>query len=149
MQGPRRSGLSQARNPVMGLVGRDRHPGQGVGLETRLDQRHGLERVIDGRHEHILVLVTLPHVSCKISGVLAYCAPDAAAIDAIRPYVEHIVSTFPSDRLVCGSDWPVVNMASDMPRRIDIFNELVGGLSDDEAKAIGHRNAERIYGVGG
>ncbi|MGI9523355.1 MAG: amidohydrolase family protein, partial [Hyphomicrobiaceae bacterium] len=66
-------------------------------------------------------VASLPHVSCKISGILAYCAPGAATIDEIRPYVDHAFEAFGPERLLWGSDWPVVNLRSSLPEWISIF----------------------------
>ncbi len=95
----------------------------------------------------ISALSALGHVSCKISGVLAYCAPGRANAEAVRPYVEHVIASFGADRLVWGSDWPVVDLKSGLPEWIAIFRQLIDGLPDGEKAAICHRNAERIYGV--
>ncbi|MGI9355689.1 MAG: amidohydrolase family protein [Rhizobiaceae bacterium] len=92
-------------------------------------------------------MAALPHVCAKISGVLAYCAPDNATLEAVRPYVEHVIASFGTERLVWGSDWPVVNMGADLRQWIDVFRALIGDLSESEAAGIAHKNAERIYGV--
>lgn len=97
----------------------------------------------------IKALARLPNVACKISGVLAYCAPGDATLDAVRPYIECVMDSFGPDRLVWGSDWPVVNTRSGLPEWIAMFKSLCQGLSRDEAAAIGHENAARIYGLGG
>jgi len=39
----------------------------------------------------ISALAELPHVSCKISGVLAYCPAENANLETITPYVEHVI----------------------------------------------------------
>lgn len=97
--------------------------------------------------QSISALAELPHVCCKISGILAYCAPGNATIDAVRPYVEHVIGSFGTGRLVWGSDWPVVDLRSDLPDWIAMFRELISELSDDEQSAICSENARRIYGL--
>ena len=96
----------------------------------------------------ISAVAELPHVSCKISGVLAYCPAENATIDAVRPYVEHVIECFGTDRLVWGSDWPVVDIRSGLPEWTGIFRRLVSDLSGDEIDAICNGNARRIYGIG-
>jgi predicted TIM-barrel fold metal-dependent hydrolase len=59
-----------------------------------------------------LPLAKMPNVACKVSGVLAYCQPDHATAAAVRPYVEHSLEQFGWDRVVWGSDWPVVLMTA-------------------------------------
>ena len=90
-------------------------------------------------------LAQLPHVSCKISGVLAYCAQGEGRLETIHPYIEHVIDSFGADRLVWGSDWPVVNLNSDLPQWIDMFTQIMAELSTDEAQAISFENAQRIY----
>lgn len=101
----------------------------------------------DNWRDGISNIAALQHVHCKLSGVLAYCAEGAATIDAVRPYVDHVISSFGTERLVWGSDWPVVNLRSDLPQWIDIFRQLISGLSADEQAAICHGNAQNVYGV--
>ncbi len=93
-------------------------------------------------------LATLPHVNAKLSGVLAYCAPGTASLDVIHPYIQHVIESFGPDRLVWGSDWPVVNLRSALPDWIDIFRELISGLSDAEQEKMCRSNAVRLYGLG-
>ncbi len=47
---------------------------------------------IDPWRRHISEIAKLPNVACKISGVMAYCAPGQANLEAVRPYVEHCLS---------------------------------------------------------
>ena len=102
---------------------------------------------LDPWREHIKDLANLQNVYCKLSGIMAYCAPDNSNLAAISPFVDHVLDTFGPDRIVWGSDWPVVNMAKGIATWIDITQEILSKLSEDEAKKIGYSNAERIYGV--
>lgn len=102
---------------------------------------------MDSWKRSIAGLAELPHVNAKLSGVLAYCAPGTASLETIRPYVDHVIDSFGPDRLVWGSDWPVVNLTSALPDWITIFRELISGLGSGEQTAICNGNARRIYGV--
>lgn len=57
-------------------------------------------------------LAALPHTHCKLSGLLTEARPDQPP-EAITPYVDHLIALFGPDRLMWGSDWPVVNLAAD------------------------------------
>jgi len=87
------------------------------------------------------------HVIGKLPGVLAYCTEGSANLEAVKPYIDHMISSFTPSRLIWGSDWPVVNLKSTLPDWIDIFPQSVGCLSIDEQTAISNGNAQRIYGV--
>jgi predicted TIM-barrel fold metal-dependent hydrolase len=95
----------------------------------------------------ITALAELPNVTAKISGVMAYCAPGGATLAAIRPYVEHVIATFGPERCLWGSDWPVVNTRADLPAWLAATRAILADLTPDEAAAIAHRTAERVYGV--
>ncbi len=92
-------------------------------------------------------LSNLANVHCKISGILAYCPRDAASLETVRPYIEHVIESFGSDRLVWGSDWPVVDLRASLPTWISVYEQAVLGLSVDEQAAIGYLNAQKIYGL--
>ncbi|MGD1887334.1 MAG: amidohydrolase family protein [Cohaesibacteraceae bacterium] len=90
-------------------------------------------------------LADLPNVHCKLSGILAYCDPQNATLEAIRPYVEHVREAFGPDRMVWGSDWPVVNITSDLPQWIAMTRTILSDLSPDERAKIASQNAVRLY----
>lgn len=48
---------------------------------------------------------------CKLSGLLTEAGPNWAIAD-VAPYIAHVLHHFGPDRLVWGSDWPVLTMAA-------------------------------------
>ena len=102
---------------------------------------------LDPWRQHISDLAALPNVACKISGVMAYCAPGEASLETVSPYLDHVVTAFGADRIVWGSDWPVVNMANGVGDWIEATRNFLDGMSDSEAVNLAHANAERIYRV--
>ena len=90
-------------------------------------------------------LAALPHVYCKLSGILAYCAPGTASLEVVRPWVEHVIEVFGPERVLWGSDWPVVNLGGGLPLWLDITDGLLAGLSADERAAIRAGTARRVY----
>lgn len=102
---------------------------------------------LDPWRQHISDLAALPNVACKISGVMAYCASGEASLETVRPYLDHVVTAFGADRIVWGSDWPVVNMANGIGDWIEVTRNFLSGMSNSEAEKLGHTNAERIYRV--
>ena len=102
---------------------------------------------VDPWRADMAALASLSNVNCKLSGILAYCAPGNANEAAIRPFVDHVLEVFGPKRIVWGSDWPVVNLANGIADWIEITNSILRSLSPDEATAIGAGNAGRIYGL--
>jgi predicted TIM-barrel fold metal-dependent hydrolase len=89
-------------------------------------------------------IAALPNVACKVSGILANVKPDWT-VDQLRPYVEFVIETFGWDRVVWGSDHPVVTLFADLTRWVKASREIVAGASVDEQQKLFFRNAERIY----
>lgn len=92
-------------------------------------------------------LAALPHVNCKLSGIMAYCAPGTASLDVLRPWVDHVIEVFGPERVLWGSDWPVVNKGGGLPLWLEITDGLLAGLSVSEQIAIRAGTVRRVYGV--
>ena len=92
-------------------------------------------------------LSELPNVICKLSGLMAYCAPGTSSQETIQPYVDHVLECFGPNRMVWGSDWPVVNLGKGIQEWISVSRNILSSLSEDEAVAIGNANAQKIYKV--
>ena len=95
----------------------------------------------------IKTISELPNVICKLSGLMAYCAPGTSSLDTIQPYVDHVLECFGAKRMVWGSDWPVVNLGKGLPEWISVTREILSKLSDDEADAIANGTAKTVYKV--
>jgi L-fuconolactonase len=67
--------------------------------------------VLDPWRDDMAALAALPNVWCKLSGLRTEQAPGQAA-EELAPYVAHIMGRF-EDRVMWGSDWPVLLHASD------------------------------------
>ncbi|WP_020208644.1 amidohydrolase family protein [Gilvimarinus chinensis] len=91
-------------------------------------------------------LVALPNVFCKLSG-LATEAPVGAQLAVVRPYAEAILTLFGPQKVIWGSDWPVLNMASTYPEWLAYCRQLVQSLAPDAEAAIFRDNAIRFYGL--
>jgi L-fuconolactonase len=83
---------------------------------------------------------------CKLSGLLTE-AGARTDDDALRPYVEHIVECFGAQRLMWGSDWPVLNLASRYGNWVHQSERLLQHLSVGEQDAIFGATAKVFYGL--
>jgi len=102
---------------------------------------------LDPWRADITALAALPNVYCKVSGLLAYCAPSEATQTAIQPYFNHVLEVFGPSRMVWGSDWPVVELANGLPDWLSVTQSLLNAVSEDEANAIGSGTAAAIFGL--
>ena len=78
---------------------------------------------------------------------MAYCAAGTASLEKIEPYVDQVLNCFGPNRMVWGSDWPVINLAKGLSERITVTREILSKLSNDEANAVAHGTAQTIYKV--
>jgi len=106
------------------------------------DIRHG---VLGPWRDQIAELARLPNVVCKLSGLVTEADPATWTPAALRPYVDHLLSCFSAERLLFGSDWPVVNLAASYGRWLETVLELLEPLSVSERGAVLCDNARRIY----
>ena len=100
---------------------------------------------IDQWSKDIKKLSELPNVICKLSGLMAYCAPGTSSQETIQPYVDHVLECFGPSKMVWGSDWPVVNLGQGIQEWIKVTRNILSNLSDDEALAVANLNAQKIY----
>ncbi|MGA3399238.1 MAG: amidohydrolase family protein [Acetobacteraceae bacterium] len=81
---------------------------------------------------------------CKLSGLVTEAAPDWRVAD-LQPYVEHLLETFGPQRLMWGSDWPVVDLAGGYLRWRDATLRLLRHLPDAARDAVLGGTAATVY----
>lgn len=81
---------------------------------------------------------------CKVSGLVTEAGVPWRAAD-LRPYVDHLIACFGADRLLFGSDWPVLNLASDYETWYQTAEALLAGLTAAERAAVFGGNAAAFY----
>jgi L-fuconolactonase len=84
--------------------------------------------------------------ACKLSGLVTEAGPGWRAGD-LRPYVELLLEGFGADRVIWGSDWPVVGLAGGYAAWWDATQACLAGVGADEQAKILGGNAARYYGV--
>jgi L-fuconolactonase len=92
----------------------------------------------------IALLAQHPNIVCKLSGLATEAAPDWQIAD-LRQAVDHVVTCFGPQRMLWGSDWPVVNLAGGYAKWFAAAHTLLADLSPDEKADIFGGNAARIY----
>jgi L-fuconolactonase len=90
------------------------------------------------------------NVCCKISGLLTELSIDQRpnAAEVLQPVVDDLIAWFGPDRLMWGSDWPVVNLAGSLDEWTALSGELLAGVSDIEQGRIFSGTAREFYQIG-
>ncbi|HYZ63763.1 MAG TPA: amidohydrolase family protein [Acetobacteraceae bacterium] len=89
-------------------------------------------------------IASFPHVRCKLSGLFTEAGPGADCED-LRPYVETLLELFGPERLIFGSDWPVLTLRSDYLTWWDCAHRLTSHLTRAEQDSVFGANATAFY----
>ncbi|SFU90701.1 amidohydrolase family protein [Pseudoduganella namucuonensis] len=89
-------------------------------------------------------LAALPRVHCKLSGLVTESGADWT-VPRLQPYVDHILGVFGARRVIWGSDWPVLNLASTYAGWVAASDALLAGLDEAQRRDIFGGNAQRFY----
>ena len=95
--------------------------------------------------KEIQVLASLSHVSAKISGIVTEAADQSWTQQQVNEIVGLALDVFGPERLMIGSDYPVVLVNSTLERWVASFQEALKGLSASEKELIYRQNAIEFY----
>ena len=92
-------------------------------------------------------LADCPNVSVKFSGLTTEARKGESDASVYAPYLKHLFSTFGEDRVMWGSDWPVVNLSTSAQQWFEVSEELTRDLSAEHRQKFWSRNAQAFYGL--
>jgi L-fuconolactonase len=98
-------------------------------------------------------LAALPNVSCKLSGLLTEAGEvemgQAPNPNICKPWAEYVLQVFGTERIMWGSDWPVLELAGDKENGYQTWFEycqsITRHLSTSQQDNISQNNAKLIY----
>jgi L-fuconolactonase len=108
---------------------------------------HGAKPNVSGRlfeewAYDIAAIAQETDVYCKLSGLLTEAGDDWSP-SAVAPYVAHLLTQFGLQKLVWGSDWPVLTIAANYGTWVDLTRSLLP--NDNSRAAIFGSNAVDLY----
>lgn len=86
-----------------------------------------------------------PNVVCKISGVITEADHQHWTADELTPYIDHALACFGGDRVMFGSDWPVLLEAASFRRWIEIVDDRLHRHSAAAHEQCWSATARRVY----
>ena len=92
----------------------------------------------------IAQIAEFPNTFCKLSGLVTEAREDWAESD-LRPYIDHILRVFGQRRIMFGSDWPVVNLASDYEQWHSLFKSFTQDMSKQDQHSFMSTAALEAY----
>jgi L-fuconolactonase len=124
----------------------DRHPDQ-IFILDHLAKPRIYDRVLFPWRENIRELAQRANVYCKLSGMVTEADWHTWSEEDLSPYIETVLEAFTPKRIMFGSDWPVVNLASSYRRWIDTVRAAIAQLSTTERERILAGTAIDAYGL--
>ena len=118
-----------------------RHPALPIMIDHGAKPLIGTDR--EAWREALVPLAGRPNVHCKLSGLMTELAPDGRA-DDLLPYIADLLGLFGPDRLVWGSDWPVLNLHGAYAAWLDF---ALAAVPAADHSAVFGGNACRFYGL--
>ena len=83
-------------------------------------------------------------VYCKLSGLLTEMGLDRD-VETLRPYVRHLLGCFGADRLMWGSDWPVLEQVSSYGSWYRMSRDLLKDAGETALAQIFGDTAHEFY----
>jgi L-fuconolactonase len=100
---------------------------------------------LDPWRTHLAALAALPNVACKISGLVTEAVWHQWQPEDLAPHIAHALAVFGPRRVLFGSDWPVITLASPYRRWVETLDALTAQLSPDHRRQLWSENARRWY----
>ena len=121
-----------------------RHPQLSVVLDHAAKPHLGEADAMAKWARAMEALARLPNVACKVSGLLTELRPGGSRDDVSRA-VGVLFDLFGPQRLLWGSDWPVLTLAGDYRGWFELAREAIAAKNVTALSAIMGGNALRIY----
>ena len=94
--------------------------------------------------EALRALASYPNVACKLSGLLTELTPGVDSTKVLG-CAEVVLQLFGPSRVIWGSDWPVLTLASSYEEWYALTQRALSSLSEADRNAVLGDNAARIY----
>lgn len=100
---------------------------------------------IDSWKKGIEEIAKYDNVWCKISGMVTEANWKNWKPEDLKPYLDVIFDNFSTDKLMYGSDWPVLNVASDYHEVVKTLEDYISKFSVEDQNKIWFENANAFY----
>lgn len=92
-------------------------------------------------------LAQAPNLNCKLSGLLTLAQWKDWSAAEFYPYLDVLFKHFGAQRLLFGSDWPILTLSGIYVQWISLLEKYMENFSAEEREAVMGGNAEREYGL--
>ena len=124
----------------------DRHPKQ-IFILDHIAKPRIKDRILSPWDRNIREIAKRPNVYCKLSGMVTEADLQRWTPANLQPYIDVVLRAFGPERLMYGSDWPVMLLAGDYARWYDVVQQAISKLSKAEQDRIMGGTAVEAYGL--
>lgn len=124
----------------------DRHPKQ-IFILDHIAKPRIAEHVMSPWDRNLREMAKRQNVYCKLSGMVTEADHANWKADDLQPYIDTVLSAFGPKRIMYGSDWPVLLLASDYARWFGTVQNAIAKLSKTEQDRIMGGTAIEAYGL--
>lgn len=122
----------------------DRHPNQ-IFILNHIAKPRIRKGVISPWKENLTELARRENVFCKLSGVVTEASWQSWTEADLDPYLQIALTAFGPERVIFGSDWPVILLGSSYKRWVDVLQRCISHLSEYEQERIFGKTATEVY----
>ncbi|MBZ4034121.1 amidohydrolase family protein [Flavobacterium sp. 17A] len=102
---------------------------------------------IDSWKKGIEEIAKYDNVYCKISGMVTEADWKNWKPEDLKPYLDVVFENFSADKLMYGSDWPVLNVASDYTEVVKTLEDYIAKFSIEDQNKIWFENVITFYNL--
>jgi L-fuconolactonase len=103
--------------------------------------------LLDPWRAQMTELAALPNVWCKLSGLVSEADIQNWTPAQLQPYIDHVLSAFGVDRVMFGSDAPVLYLAGTYEKWVRTLRAATAHLSEADQQKLWRDNAIAFYRI--
>ncbi|MEL7163502.1 MAG: amidohydrolase family protein, partial [Bacteroidota bacterium] len=93
---------------------------------------------LEGWAAGLAAFAPYPNACCKVSGLVTEGDYQKWTPESLTPYLDVVFQTFPTERVIFGSDWPVCRVATSHARWTTVVEDYLAARPDlDSARVMG------------
>jgi L-fuconolactonase len=97
--------------------------------------------------KQIKEIATFPNVHCKISGLLTEANWKTWSAKDFYPYLDVVFEAFGADRLLFGSDWPVMLLSGIYVQWKSLLEKYMENMTEEDRQNVFGENAMSFYNL--
>ena len=122
----------------------ERHPSLIIVIDHAAKPPFGQAEAMRDWTRHLAEAAAYPRVHCKLSGLLTELPPGADESE-VRECISYLFRQFGTDRLIWGSDWPVLTLRGNYGDWLGLCRSELARFGSAACDAVFGGNAGRLY----